>query len=835
MAIDEIAKKWQKRWKDADIYKVKENPEKEKFYILDMFPYPSGAGLHVWHPKGYIASDVISRKKILEWFNVLHPMGFDTFGLWTENYAIENKMKPQVAAENNINTFKDQLEKFGFTYDRNREVNTADPKYFKWTQKIFLDLYNHYFDEETQKAKPIAELEKKLEKEWKNKSEIEKILSSKRLAYIDYKPINWCPKCKTGLANEDLDNGKCERCASLVEQKPMRQRVLRITEYAQRLLDWLEGLEWAESMKELQRNWIGKSEWTQFKMEIDWTKENFEVYTTRVDTVFGMSFVAIAPEHELVEKITTSEYKKEVQDYIEKAKHKTQLERTELQKDKTGVFCGAYAINPFNWEKVAIFVADYVLAGYGTWVVMAVPAHDERDFEFAKKYDLKITEVIKSIDGKSDIEEEAFVEKGILVNSWEFDWMKSDQAILEMQKWLSENNMWWKKINFKIQDWVFSRQRYWWEPIPFVFCDDCGLVALEEKDLPLELPDVENYEPTGTEEWPLANIDEWINTSCPKCGWKAKRESNTMPGWAGSSWYWIRYMDPRNDEELVSKNADNYWKNVDVYIWGAEHVTRHMIYARFWQKFLFDLGIVNENEPFKKYQKVGLIMWEDKRKMSKRRGNVVNPDDVISENGSDALRVYEMFMWPFDQSIDWNTSGVKWVKKFLDKFAILFERIEDDFEDSEKTLNILHKTIQKVTTDIDKFGFNTAIAQMMILVNHLCEQEKISKKSFESLIVLISPFAPHLSEEFWEKLGNEFSIFTKSTRPKFEEKYLVTNKVKIAVQFNWKVRWVLEVDAKIGQDEFLELVRSDEKLSRYFVWELKKVIFIPDKICNIVV
>ncbi len=986
MSIDIIAKKWQKRWDEAKIYQIKEDTSKPKFYVLDMFPYPSGAGLHVWHPKGYIASDVISRKKLLEWFNVLHPMGFDTFGLGTENYAIENKMKPQVAAANNISTFKDQLEKFGFTYDWDREVNTADPEYFKWTQKIFLDFYNHYFDQETQKARPICELRTKLETQWESEENIRKILDSKRLAYIDYKPINRCPECKTGLANEDLDNGKCERCASIVEQKPMRQWVLRITEYSQRLIDGLEKLDRDPSMKELQKNWIGKSVWTQFKMDVDWSDDFFEVYTTRVDTVFGMSFVAIAPEHPLVEKITTDEYRSQVDEYVEKAKHKTQLERTELQKDKSWVFCGAFAINPFNGEKVKIFVADYVLAGYGTGVVMAVPAHDERDFEFAQKYDLPIKQTIwplfweiknKEIDKlsgyalihnpkidkylvieKSDwesfgdfwlpwwtienweslldwtlreVKEEtwyknliiksdpiyaqahyfavkkdvqrlnnafcylfeleneeqdeqnltefettlkykrltlkevkkwirhdvwnffvnhlmspsAHIEKGILVNSGEFSWMTSDQAIEKMQEWLAKNNIWWKKTNFKIQDWVFSRQRYWGEPIPFVFCDKCWVVALEEKDLPLNLPDVENYEPTGTEEWPLANIDEWINTTCPTCGWNTRRESNTMPWWAGSSWYWIRYMDPRNNNELVWKWADEYRKNVDVYVWGAEHVTRHMIYARFWQNFLYDLDVVSQKEPFQKYQKVWLIMGEDKRKMSKRRWNVVNPDDVIAENGSDALRVYEMFMGPFDQSIDWNTNGVKWVKKFLDKVTSLFNKVapltkggaewnEAGGSDADKTLNILHNTIKKVTEDIDTFWFNTAISQMMILVNHLQEQNSISRNTFEILVVLLSPFAPHLAEELWEKLGNEFSVFTKATRPKFEEKYLVANTVKIAVQFNGKVRWTLEVDVKISQDEFIELLKNDGKLNSYMPSEAKKIIFIPGKICNIV-
>lgn len=950
MNMNEIVKKRQKKRKDEKIYQVKEDTSKPKFYVLDMFPYPSGAGLHVGHPKWYIASDVLSRKKILEGFNVLHPMGFDTFGLGTENYAIQNKTTPQKASADNIQIFKDQLEKFGFTYDWSREVNTADPKYHKWTQWIFLKMYTSYFDENEGKAKPIEELEKKLEWEWKTQSEIEKYLDSQRLAYIDYKPINRCSNCKTGLANEDLDDGKCERCAGEVEQKPMKQWVLRITKYAERLIEWLEDLDWEESMKELERNWIGKSVGTQFEMKIQDSQSSFEVYTTRVDTVFGMSFVVMAPEHVLVDEITTPEYADAVKQYQEQAKHKTQLERTELQKDKTGQFTGSYAINPFNNEQVPIYIGDYVLANYGTGVVMAVPAHDERDFEFAKKYDIKITQsiapenkfrsiivsetlldiekikdlfrnngfvfdIVKSkisnrehirleflsnqinnfidivkwnlknkcwievlwtknciitnesvnYDFLSDSEQWyhqfcereplvcgqknlwsllakndffypliCYTEKWVLVNSGEFTGLESDEAIAKMQERLAENNLWGKKTNYKIQDWVFSRQRYWGEPFPVLFDENGKVVPMKEEDLPLELPKVENYAPTGTEEWPLANIDEWINYKDPTT-WKVyKRESNTMPWWAGSSRYWMRYMDPTNENALISKEADEYWENVDVYVGGAEHVTRHMIYARFWQNFMYDLGVVSKKEPFKKYQKVGLIMAEDGRKMSKRRGNVVNPDDVIAEHGTDALRVYEMFMGPFNQAIDWNTSWVKGVKKFLDKIILLREKMLDDNIDTDETLHLLHITIKKVTENVDNFGFNTAISQLMILVNHLVAQETISKDSYEKLIILLSPFAPHTAEELWEQIGNGFSIFTQGKRPKYEEKYLTQSTVKIAVQFNGKVRWTLQVDVNINQDGFIELVKKDEHLSKYFPESPKKIIFIPGKICNIV-
>ena len=893
--ITTLAEKWQKKRTEAKIYQTLESKDKPKFYILDMFPYPSGAGLHVGHPKGYVASDTIARKKMLEGYNVLHPMGFDTFGVGTEQYAIEYKMKPQIVAQKNIETYIKQLENIGFSYDRERSFSTADPKYFKWTQAIFLKFYNHYYDEKEEKAKPISELEEKLKKEGKSESEIRFILDNERLAYLDFKPINRCPHCKTGLSNEDLDDGKCERCGSEVEQKPMRQRVLRITKYAQRLLDGLENLERDESMKELERSWIGKSEGSQFKMQVVASEAKqsseelaFEVYTTRLDTVFGMSFVVMAPEHPLVEKITTPEQLETVKAYQEQAKHKTQLERTELQKEKTWVFTGAYAINPFNNQEVPIYIGDYVLANYGTGVVMAVPAHDERDFEFARKYNLNIkTSVIPEPDildaqepylytdkeeiiykkasinlwyrnilsseknDAAEISHESHCveqlleldlywditimsEKWILINSWEFSGLKSDEAITKMQKRLEEKGLGGKKTNFKIQDWVFSRQRYWGEPFPVVFCEEHGVVPMKESDLPLCLPDVENYEPTGTEEGPLAEVEERINTPCPICGKPAKRESNTMPGWAGSSRYWLRYMDPENDNELVSAEREQYWQNVDVYVGGAEHVTRHIIYARFWQKFLYDLSLVSKDEPFQKYQKVWLIMAEDGRKMSKRRGNVVNPDDVIAEYGADVFRTYEMFMGPFDQAISWNTQGMKGVKKFIDKIIALFDKVDENYQDEGKILTILHQTIKKLTQEIDEFKFNTSIAQLMILVNALSEAEKLSKSTFEKLVMLIAPFAPHLAEEFWNLLGNQFSIFTTGEWPKYDEKLLVSSEITLAVQFNGKMRGTLQVSADASQEEVLELIKKDEKLASYLIWEPKKVIFVKGKIINII-
>lgn len=844
MTVDltKIAAKWQKEWNDKKIYETKEWWNKPKYYILDMFPYPSGAWLHVGHPKGYIASDTIARKKLLQGYNVLHPMGFDTFWLWTEQYAIDHKMKPQVVAKQNIDTYIKQLENIGFTYDWSRSFSTADPEYFKWTQSIFLKFYNHYYDEAAKKAKPISELEAALKAEWKSEEEIKKIVDNERLAYIDYKPINWCPHCKTGLANEDLDDGKCERCGSPVEQKPMKQWVLRITKYAERLIDGLEGLDWDESMKELERNWIWKSSWTQFRMNIKDSEDFFEVYTTRVDTVFWMTFVVMAPEHPLVDKITTQEQLDAVNKYKEQAKFKTQLERTELQKEKTGQFTWAYAINPFNWKEVPIYIWDYVLANYGTWVVMAVPAHDERDFDFAKKHNIPIIQSILSEKTKEHYDFDAMdalpeiaTEKGILIDSGEFSWLTSEDAIKKMQVRLKANNMWSEKINYKIQDWVFSRQRYWWEPFPVVFCPEHWTVPLKDSDLPLTLPDVEHYEPTGTEEWPLAEVSDWINTTCPICWKPAKRESNTMPGWAGSSWYWMRYMDPHNHDEMVSKERDEYRRNVDVYIWWAEHVTRHMIYARFWQNFLYDLWLVCEKEPFKKYQKVWLIMAEDGRKMSKRWWNVVNPDDIIAEYWADVFRTYEMFMWPFDQYIAWNTNWIKWAKKFLDKVIALWDKVDNSLQqEDKKVLTILHQTIKKLTEEIDDFKFNTSISQLMILVNALTEQEKITKLTFETLTLLLAPFAPHLAEEFWNMLWNEFSIFSTWKWPEYDEKYLVAAEVTLAIQFNGKMRWTLQLPADATQDQVLQAIKENEKLWWYLQSEPKKVIFIPWKIMNII-
>ncbi len=848
----EIEKKWQEKWESAGLYR--DYSRAKKFYALDMFPYPSGAGLHVGHPKGFIATDVISRFKMLNGYSVLHPMGWDAFGLPAENYAIKNKVHPSVATEKNVATFKKQLEAFGFTYDWDREISTTDPAYYKWTQWIFLKLFE------------------------------------KGLAYESNEPVNWCPSCKTVLSNEDLEDGLCERCGTQVVQKKMRQWVLKMTDYAERLLADLDSkeLDWEDAIIAQQKNWIGKSEGTIVKFSIfnsqfsnksqNSNDQNFiEVFTTRVDTIFGCTYCVVAPEHSMLEKLKSqiTNYK-EVEDYVIASQNKTILERTELQKEKTGVRLeGVEAINPFNGQAVPLFVADYVLGGYGTGAVMAVPAHDERDFEFAKKYKLPIVEVV--IGGLN--KEKAFTDDGVLINSGQYTDLKSAQAREKMTAWLEEKKLGEKKVNFKMRDWIFSRQRYWGEPIPIIFCENCktllenskfqtclpvgkvpnpkneeeayfeiagkkfnrgeilnpGCIAIAEEQLPLQLPAVENYEPTGTGESPLANIAEWVRTTCPKCGGPAKRETNTMPQWAGSSWYYLRYIDPKNAEKLIEPQLEKDWMPVDLYVGGAEHATRHLLYARFWHKFLYDLGVVTTSEPFKKFLYVGLILAQDGRKMSKRWNNVINPDEVIEQFGADSMRLYEMFMGPFSQSVAWNTNGVSGVRKFLEKVWKLQEKVTSNQElGTSKSKNILHKTIKKVTGDIENFRFNTAISQLMILVNAFEKAQSISVTDYQLLITILSPFAPHIAEELWQQLGNEQSIFLQ-TWPVAEDKYLKDEEVEMVVQVNGKVRERLIVSIDVTEDEIKETALENEKVKKFTDGkEIKKIIFVPEKLINIV-
>ncbi len=1041
-----VESKWQQKWEESGVYK---NYSKEKkFYALDMFPYPSGAGLHVGHPKGYIATDVYSRFMMLNGYSVLHPIGWDAFGLPAENYALENKVHPRAAVEKNIAVFKKQLKKFGFTYDWDREINTTDPEYYKWTQWIFLKMFE------------------------------------RGLAYESDKPINWCPKCKTGLANEDLENGLCERCGTKIEQKKMRQWVLKMTEYADRLLYDLdkEKLDWEDSILSQQKNWIGRSEGVEFELKIKNYELGIKVYTTRIDTVFGMTYAVVSPEHKLIDELGDKiENLGEVKKYIENANKKTELERTELQKEKTGVeLKGIKAVNPFNNEEIPLFVADYVLGYYGTGAVMAVPAHDERDWEFAKKYNLSIKHVVEPDYNKfntKDIFFSSAIKKreslnfkdsaietlkyqysivrkcqstnvfcyigkdGILLNSGKYSGMTSEKAREEMAKWLEKKGAGKKKVNYKMRDWVFSRQRYWGEPIPIIHCEKCaekkeqvlilhgwednskagfipelrknleskgyetfafdapntdepdfdewfsfiekkikthnlkgfhlvghsmgghlalklaekyklesltlvapvgfqspdeyfnqfsgemdkkelsifkkfqdrklnikkvkdntgkmyfvfgkkdpwitseirnyyidnfketaeiavlenyghmsadenikkvdfienlfkvstpGVIPVPEKDLPLELPEVEGYEPTGTGEGPLAKITDWVNIKCPKCGGPAKRETNTMPQWAGSSWYYLRYIDPKNKKELVDKKEEKEWMPVDLYVGGAEHATRHLLYARFWHKFLYDIGAVSTKEPFKRLVHVGLINAEDGRKMSKRWHNVINPDDIIEAYGADSIRLYEMFMGPFTQSIAWSAEGVKGVRRFLDKVWNLFESKKfvecgGSCQDVPKEIPpSLHKTIKKVTEDISSMRFNTAISQMMIFVNLVSAADTVPRAAMEKFLIILSPFAPHIAEELWSKLGNKTGIL-KEKWPEYNPAMVKDEIINLVIQVNSKTRDTIEAPADINEEDAVKFARESEKIKKWIEGkEVVKIIFVKGRLLNIV-
>ncbi len=812
----ELEKKWQKRWQDSNLYRTGTDFNKAKYYVLDMFPYPSGEGLHVGHPKGYIATDILARLRLMQGYNVLHPMGWDAFGLPTENYAIKNKIHPQESTTKNIATFKRQLKVLGLAYDWSREINTTDPSYYRWTQWTFLQM-------------------------WK-----------KGLAYESFAPINWCPSCQTGLANEDLEDGKCERCGSLIEQKPMRQWVLKITDYAERLLDDLDKLPgWEKSIKEMQRNWIGRSVGAEIEFKVKsndlsnlTATKNLRVFTTRIDTIFGCTYLVLAPEHPLLEELKDQiKNWSVVEKYLQQVKNKTDLQRTDLNKEKSGVQLeGLQAINPFNQEALPIFIADYVLNSYGTGAIMAVPAHDQRDWEFAQKYQLEIRSVIKA---PKSFTAKIYKGEGELENSGKFSGLNSLQARQQLLTYLEKNKIGQKKINYKLKDWVFSRQRYWGEPIPLIHCSKCGVVSVPEEELPVRLPEVESYAPTGTGESPLAAIDDWVQTTCPKCGGSAQRETNTMPQWGGSCWYYLRYIDPHNNSVLVDKKKEKYWSPVDFYVGGAEHATRHLIYARFWHKFLYDIGAVNYDEPFLRLQHVGLIMAQDGRKMSKRWGNVINPDEIVERFGADALRVYEMFMGPFDQAISWDTNGLIGTRKFLEKVERLFANFEilgeKVVQDDEKLLRILHQTIKKVEEDIESFNFNTAISALMILVNKLTiyhQKNNLSAltiKTNQFLLQILAPFAPHLSEELWEKLGNKESIF-KSSWPQYNSELIKNKTINLVIQINGKLRTTLEVSADISQEEAWKIVQDDQAIKKWLTGKkVIKNIFVPGRLLNIVI
>jgi leucyl-tRNA synthetase len=808
-----IESKWQEYWGKNDSNKAEDFSKKPKFYALIEFPYPSGAGLHVGHPRGYTAIDIVARKKRMEGYNVMFPIGWDAFGLPTENYAIKMGIHPSIATKENISNFKRQISSFGFSFDWSREINTTDPEYYKWTQWIFLQFYKHAII--NGKLVEVKDDDK----------------TAKRLAYQAKIPINWCPSCKIGLANEEAVGGKCERCGAVVEQKTIKQWLLRITEYADRLIDDLKDVDYLEKIKTQQINWIGRSEGTEIKFQIPESQSSINVFTTRVDTIFGVTALVLAPEHPLVSELTTEANKKEVEKYIEESKKKTEFERIEADKEKTGVFTGSYCINPLNKEQVPIWIGDYVVASYGGGAVMTVPAHDFRDFDFAKKYKIEIKEVVSG----GDISKEAFVDYGALINSGEFDGLGSKDAIEKIAAWLEKNKLGNKTIKYKLRDWVFSRQHYWGEPIPIVHCEKCGAVPVPEKDLPLELPYVEKYQPTGTGESPLASIFCWVDAKCPKCGGPAKRETDTMPNWAGSSWYFLRYCDAKNDKSFADKKKLEYWMPVDWYNGGFEHTTLHLLYSRFWHKFLFDLGVVPESEPYKKRTSNGVILAEDGRKMSKSFGNVVNPDEIINEFGSDSLRLYEMFMGPFDQAIAWSTNGLKGCYRFLCGLWDFVENVKDKkTKTPNESLAILNKTIKKVSEDIDNVRFNTAVSSLMELMNYFKKNEEISTDDLEKILLIASPFIPHFAEEVWEKLGHKESIF-KSAWPKWEEKYIKEARITLIVQINGKMRDSIEADSGIKEERAKELAISTEKVKKWLEGkEIKKVIFVPNKLINIV-
>ena len=795
-----IEKKWQKYWAAHNTFNTTTDPDKPKFYALDMFPYPSGQGLHVGHPEGYTATDILSRFKRAQGYNVLHPMGWDAFGLPAEQYALDTGNDPAEFTKKNIETFRRQINSLGFSYDWNREVNTTDPEYYKWTQWIFTKLYE------------------------------------KGLAYEAEVAVNWVPELGTVIANEEVIDGKSERGGYDVIRKPMRQWMLKITAYADRLLDDLEELDWPESIKEMQRNWIGRSVGANVTFKVAGTDKEFTVFTTRPDTLFGATYTVLAPELDLVKEITTPEQMQAVEDYIAQAAKKSDLNRTDLAKEKTGVFTGAYAINPVNGKEIPIWIADYVLASYGTGAIMAVPAHDERDFEFAKTFDLEIIPVLAG----GDVTKEAFIEDGEHINSEFLNGLNKQEAIDKMVAWLEENGVGKKEVSYRLRDWLFSRQRYWGEPIPIIHWEDGTTTALSEEELPLRLPKADNIKPSGTGESPLANITDWVNVVDPKTGLKGRRETNTMPQWAGSSWYFLRYVDPHNKQALADYEKLKQWLPVDIYIGGAEHAVLHLLYARFWHKFLYDLGVVPTKEPFQKLFNQGMILGENNEKMSKSRGNVVNPDDVVKQYGADTLRLYEMFMGPLDASIAWSENGLEGSRKFLDRVWRLIVDENGKLRDRITTFNdgkldkVYNQTVKKVTEDFENLHFNTAISQMMVFVNEAYKADALPYAYIEGFVQLLAPIAPHIAEELWEILGNEGGI-SYVPWPTFDEAALVESEVEIVCQINGKVRAKLMVPVDSSKEALEELALANEQVKEQIAGKtVRKVIAVPNKLVNIV-
>ena len=796
-----IEKKWQNYWEKNKTFKSPDFSPKKKFYVLDMFPYPSGAGLHVGHPEGYTATDIVARVKRMQGYNVLHPMGWDAFGLPAEQYAIETGNDPAEFTNRNIDTFRRQIKSLGFSYDWDREISTTDPNYYKWTQWIFIKLFEH------------------------------------GLAYMDEVPVNWCPALGTVLANEEVIDGKSERGGHPVERKYLKQWMLKITAYADRLLEDLEELDWPESVKEMQRNWIGRSEGAEITFTIDGTDKTFTVFTTRPDTLFGATYAVLAPEHPLVKEITTEQQKGAVEAYLDEVKRKSDLERTALTKEKTGVFTGAYAVNPVSGEKMPIYIADYVLISYGTGAIMAVPAHDERDYQFAKKYNLPIKQVLEG----GDIEKEAFEGDGVHINSGFLDGLNKEDAIAKMIEYLEEKGLGKKKVSYHLRDWLFSRQRYWGEPIPVIHWEDGTMTTVPEDELPLVLPKTKQIKPSGTGESPLANIEEWVNVVDPVTGKKGRRETNTMPQWAGSCWYYLRYIDPNNNERLADPEKLNEWLPVDLYIGGAEHAVLHLLYARFWHKVLYDLGIVPTKEPFQKLFNQGMILGEDGEKMSKSRGNVVNPDEIVDSHGADALRLYEMFMGPLESSKAWSTQGLDGARRFLDRVWRLFVDENGNLSDRVKAdttggplERIYHKTVKKVTRDYENLAFNTAIAQMMVFINEAYKVQEIPKEYVEGFVKLLSPICPHIGEELWEKLGHKDTIAYESW-PTYDESKTVEDEVEIVIQINGKIRDKIVVPADMDGEKVKELALESEAVKKQIEGKTpKKVIVVPRKLVNIV-
>ena len=794
----EIEKKWQDIWDENKTFAAKNDYTLPKFYGLVEFPYPSGQGLHVGHPRSYTALDIVARKKRLEGYNVLYPMGWDAFGLPTENFAIKNHIHPSIVTEQNVANFKRQLKSLGFSFDWDREINTTDPSYYKWTQWIFLQLFK------------------------------------KGLAYKKQMSVNWCTSCKCVLANEEVVGGVCERCGNEVVHKEKSQWMLKITDYAEKLLDGLDDLDFIERVKTQQRNWIGRSYGTQVKFTTN-IGDEFEIYTTRADTLFGVTYMVMSPEHPLIKKWADKiKNIDEVNAYCAEAAKKSDFERTELAKDKTGVKLeGVTAINPVNNKETPIFISDYVLISYGTGAIMAVPGHDTRDWEFAKKFGIPIIEVVAG----GDIEKEAFTDcaTGTMVNSGFLTGMSVEDAKTAIQEWLTEKGIGYKKTNYKLRDWVFSRQRYWGEPIPIIYCEKCGYVPLDESELPLTLPNVDSYEPTDTGESPLAKMTDWVNTTCPHCGGKATRETDTMPQWAGSSWYFLRYCDPNNNEAFASKEALEYWGPVDWYNGGMEHTTLHLLYSRFWHRFLYDIGVVPNAEPYAKRTSHGMILGENGEKMSKSRGNVINPDDIVRDYGADTMRLYEMFIGDFEKAAPWSQSSIKGSRRYLEKVLSLVEVLTDGDEYRKELETEFHKTIKKVSEDIEGLKMNTAIASLMALLNSITATGSINKAELKAYIIMLNPFAPHLTEEIWQLCGFE-GMLNGTEWPKFDPAKCVDASVEIAVQVNGKIKARINIDANISADDALALAKKESGVAAAIESKtIVKELYIPKRLVNIVV